>query len=118
QPGMVKVDRSERQRPAELVRAAAVARRFYLDGRSKIQIADEFGLSRFKVARILDEARANGLVRVEITLPAEIDSELSEALRLAYRLRHAIVVSTPDRPEGSLRAHLGRVAADLLTELV
>jgi DNA-binding transcriptional regulator LsrR (DeoR family) len=115
---MVNVDRSERQRPAELVRAAAVARRFYLDGRSKIQIADEFGLSRFKVARILDEARANGLVHVEITLPAEIDSELSEALRLAYGLRHAIVVSTPDRPETSLRAHLGRVAADLLTELV
>jgi DNA-binding transcriptional regulator LsrR (DeoR family) len=115
---MANLDRSERHRPAELVRAAAIARRFYLDGRSKIQIADEFGVSRFKVARILDEARANGLVHVAITLPAEIDSELSEALRVAYGLRHAIVISTPDRPEVSLRAGLGRIAADLLTELV
>jgi DNA-binding transcriptional regulator LsrR (DeoR family) len=89
---MANIDRSERQRPAELVRAAAVARRFYLDGRSKIQIADEFGLSRFKVARILDEARANGLVHLEITLPAEIDSELSEALRLSYGLLTELVV--------------------------
>ena len=45
--------------PAELIRSAAIARRYYLDGRSKLEIAEEFGLSRFKVARLLDEARAS-----------------------------------------------------------
>ncbi|CAO0826771.1 Transcriptional regulator OS=Streptomyces microflavus OX=1919 GN=G3I39_29525 PE=3 SV=1 [Streptomyces microflavus] len=31
-----------RMGPAELVQAAAMARRFYLEGKSKIQIAEEF----------------------------------------------------------------------------
>src|SRR3712207_496534 len=52
--------------PASLVLSASVARRYYLDGRSKTEIADEFGLSRFKVARLIETARATGLVRIEI----------------------------------------------------
>jgi hypothetical protein len=43
-------------RPAQLILLASVARRYYLEGRSKVEIADELGLSRFKVARLLDAA--------------------------------------------------------------
>ncbi|MCW2703257.1 MAG: transcriptional regulator, DeoR family, partial [Blastococcus sp.] len=43
--------------PAQVVLTASIARRYYLDGRSKVEIAEEFGLSRFKVARLLDAAR-------------------------------------------------------------
>jgi DNA-binding transcriptional regulator LsrR (DeoR family) len=53
--------------PASLVLSALIARRYCLDGRSKIEIADEFGLSRFKVARLIDVARSSGLVRIEIS---------------------------------------------------
>src|SRR6266536_1030302 len=66
--------------PAELVRLAAVARRFYLEGRSKLEIAEEFGVSRFKIARLLDQALASGIVRIEVGVPAQIDAELSGAL--------------------------------------
>ena len=104
--------------PAELVRLAAVARRFYLDGRSKLELAEEFGVSRFKVARLLEQALASGIVRIEIGVPTQIDDELSERVRTGYGLRHAIVVDTPEHPESDLRAHLARVAADLLTEIV
>jgi DNA-binding transcriptional regulator LsrR (DeoR family) len=45
-------------RPAQLILIASVARRYYLEGRSKVEIAEELGLSRFKVARLLDTARA------------------------------------------------------------
>ncbi len=105
-------------KPLQLVEAAAIARRYFLEDRSKKEIAEEFGISRFKVSRILDRARANGLVRIEIDLPASIDGELSDRLRAAYSLRHAIVVNTPHEPEKVLRAHLGEIAADLLSELV
>jgi DNA-binding transcriptional regulator LsrR (DeoR family) len=104
--------------PAELVRLAAVARRFYVDGRSKLEIAEEFGVSRFKIARLLDQALARGIVRIEVSVPAQIDTELSERVRTAYRLRHAIVVDSPEHPETDLRANLARVAADLLAETV
>jgi len=106
------------QKPVQLVEAAAIARRYFLQDRSKMEIAQEFGISRFKVSRILDRARAPGLVRITIDLPASIDAELSDRLRAAYSLRHAIVVTTPHEPEEVLRAHLGEIAADLLGELV
>ncbi|MBV8987282.1 MAG: hypothetical protein JO372_01850, partial [Solirubrobacterales bacterium] len=57
---------SEDLGPAGLVLMANVARRFYFEGATKSDIADQLQLSRFKVARILDQARAEGLVRIEI----------------------------------------------------
>jgi DNA-binding transcriptional regulator LsrR (DeoR family) len=104
--------------PAGLVRAAAIARRYYLDGRSKSAIAEEFGISRFKVARLLDDAVASGLVRIQIALPAELDAELSDQLGCRFGLTRAIVVNNPDGDEDALRQGLGQGAADLLAELV
>jgi DNA-binding transcriptional regulator LsrR (DeoR family) len=51
-------------------------------------------------------------------VPAEIDAELSDALRARYGLREAIVVGTVDESEGSIRQHVGRLAADYLTEVI
>jgi DNA-binding transcriptional regulator LsrR (DeoR family) len=104
--------------PAQLVLTASVARRYYIDGKSKIEIADEFGLSRFKVARLLDAARSSGLVRIEIGYPGVVEVDLSRRLQEAFELRHAIVIDTPDEDQGSLRQHLGKAAAELLSEIV
>ncbi|MDT3399984.1 sugar-binding domain-containing protein [Streptomyces sp. B1866] len=106
--------------PAELVQAAAMARRFYLEGKSKIQIAEEFGVSRFKVARVLETALERDLVRIEIRVPSELDAERSDALRARYGLRHAVVAeSTADTTEDTADPeNLGEVAAELLGELV
>jgi DNA-binding transcriptional regulator LsrR (DeoR family) len=111
--------------PAELMQAAAIARRFYLEGKSKIQIADEFGVSRFKVARVLETALERDLVRIEIRVPAELDADRSDALRARYGLRHAVVVESPTESAdtaaeeaGADPENLGEVAADLLGELV
>lgn len=104
--------------PAQLVLTASVARRYYLDGRSKIEIAEEFALSRFKVARLLEDARASGLVRIEIGHPGAVDVDLSGRLMDALGLRHCVVTNTPDDHPASLREHLGSAAAELLTELI
>jgi DNA-binding transcriptional regulator LsrR (DeoR family) len=104
--------------PAQLVLTASVARRYYVDGKSKIEIADEFGLSRFKVARLLDTARSSGLVRIEIGYPGAVDLDLSGRLRDRFELRHAVVIDTPDDDQPSLRQHLGKAAAELLSEVV
>jgi len=103
-------ERQARLRPSELIRAAGVARRYFIDGLSKVDIANEFGLSRFKVARVLDEARAAGIVHIEIVVPAEIDTTLSEDLRERFGLRDAIVVAVPDEPDRSIRDQVGRLA--------
>jgi DNA-binding transcriptional regulator LsrR (DeoR family) len=104
-------------RPAHLVLTASVARRYYLDGKSKIEIADEFKLSRFKVARLLESALASGLVRIEIGRPGAIDVVLSGELGEAYGLLHAIVVDTVEDDSLALRQLVGAAGAELLSEI-
>src|SRR6266487_3937017 len=81
--------RTHRPGPEELMQTAAMARLFYLENKSKIEIAEEFGISRFKVARMLENAIRDGLIRLEIHLPAELDADLSDALRTRFDLTHA-----------------------------
>ncbi|OIJ94963.1 transcriptional regulator [Streptomyces sp. MUSC 14] len=107
--------------PEELVQTAAMARRFYLEGKSKTEIADEFGVSRFKVARMLEAALQGGLIRLEVRLPAELDAECSDALRTQYGLRHCVVFASTEQDRGGAvlaTQRLGAVAAELLTEIV
>lgn len=115
---MARMREAETQGPAWLVQAATIARAFYVEGQSKTEIADTLGLSRFKVARILDEARAMGLVEVRVRLPAQIDPELSRLVRQRFGLDRAIVSEHDNGSAASLREDLGRLAAGLLTELV
>ena len=104
--------------PAALARAALVARRYYLDERSKVEIAGELGLSRFKIARLLDMARDSGLVRIEIGHPGLIDVDLAAQIMDRFGLKHAVVVDTQDDHAESMRRHLGQVAAELLAEVI
>src|SRR3989440_6234807 len=92
-------------RPARLVLTASVARRYFLDGRSKVEIADELGLSRFKVARLIEEAKLTGLVRIEIRGEGVLDVDLSARLRERFGLQHAVVVDAPDEDPAVLRQH-------------
>ncbi|WP_007024292.1 sugar-binding transcriptional regulator [Saccharomonospora iraqiensis] len=105
---------------ADSVWAAGMAHRFYVRGQSKIEIAEEFGVSRFKVARVLDTALRTGLVRLEYDLGEPVDPALSEDLRSAYGLRRAFVLDSTDgeRPREERRERLGALAARLLTETV
>ncbi|WP_205857043.1 sugar-binding transcriptional regulator, partial [Phytoactinopolyspora endophytica] len=106
------------QGPSELVLAGAVARRHYVDGRSKVEIAEEFGLSRFQVARILTDARSQGWVRVEIVLPGHIDDAASLAVQESLQIRRAIVVNVPEASDAAVREEMGAVVAGVLMEQV
>ena len=106
-------------RPTEVVLAARVARQFYLEGVSKIDIADRLGISRFRVARLLECAREAGMVRIEIGLPGgNLDAGLSAELCSAFGLRHAFVFDFPDNEEPALRHRLGEAAGQALMDLM
>jgi DNA-binding transcriptional regulator LsrR (DeoR family) len=106
-------------RPSEVVLAARVARQFYLEGVSKVDIADRLGISRFRVARLLDSARDAGMVRIEIGLPGgTLDPGLSAELCSAFGLRHAFVFNFPDNDEQALRHRLGEATGQALMDLI
>lgn len=75
-----------------------VARAYYLHDRSKVDIAQETGLSRWQVARVLTEARESGIVtiRVEDTDPS--GPGLAAQVEANLGVRRVIVV---DRGRGA-----------------
>ena len=106
-------------RPSEVVLAARVARQFYLEGVSKVDIADRLGISRFRVARLLEGARDAGMVRIEIGLPGgSLDAGLSAELCSAFGLKHAFVFNFPDDDEQALRHRLGEAVGQALMDLI
>ncbi len=101
-------DPRDRQRALMLT----VARRFYLGDESKVAIGADLGISRFKVARLLEEARDAGLVRIEIADEDHVDKQLSLELQDALGLSRAIVFdAAPGRTPIQMRDSVGRLAA-------
>jgi DNA-binding transcriptional regulator LsrR (DeoR family) len=106
-------------RPAEIVLAARVAREFYVEGVSKVDIAGHLGISRFRVARLLEAARSSGMVRIEIALPGgSLDAGLSAELCSALGLKYAFAYDFPDADEVALRRRVGEAAGAALMDIV
>ena len=102
--------------PRDTAVVVRAARLYYDQGRSQTEVAQELGLSRSNVSRILAQARERGIV--EITIhdpdgPPQRDEALEIALRTAFSLREAHVVSAPRAPAMETVAREG---AAVLTE--
>lgn len=103
---------------AELIRAALVARRYFLDGQSKVDIADQLGISRFLVARLIDLARHEHIVRIEIVAPLNVRTDLGLQLADTYELEEAWVLDPGPATGDDLRRELGRLGAVMLADLI
>jgi len=106
------------RRPLQRIQAITVARRYFIERQTKRKIGKDLAISRFKVARLIDEAIEEGLVRFEIDEAGELDARLSDQLREKYSLRNALVLAGPDLPCSALFEPLGRTAASLLEEVL
>ena len=89
------------------------ARRFFIEDRSKVEIAEELGVSRFKVARLLEQARETGVVTITVHDEGTPIPELADALARHLGLRSAVVVEAGPSAE-EIRTAVGGAAARLL----
>jgi DNA-binding transcriptional regulator LsrR (DeoR family) len=104
--------------PHELALMAHVARRYYLAGQTKSEIADELFLSRFKVARLLEAAQRCGVVEITINVPGDANADVARELEEALTLRRAVVVDDPDGGPDALLSSLGEAAITVLADVV
>lgn len=95
-----------------------VARRYHLDDESKVSIAKELGISRFQVARLLQEARRSGLVRIEVGSPGHIDEDLSARVANHLGLDRVVVVEAHPTSDQATFDLLGTALADELQGVV
>lgn len=103
------------------VRAATL---YYLDGLTQAEVAQRLGVSRPTAGRLVARARAQGLVRIEVSVPPtwrdDLHAETERALEERYELVEAVVVGRRVDDAGPIEdsasfAALGRAAAGLLT---
>lgn len=95
---------------------AYVAVQHLAHGRPILEIADEVGLSRFAVSRMVKRARELGLVEVRSTLVDPIDVTLSAHLAAHFSLSSALVVAVQGIEEEDLRSAIAAVAAKSLAD--
>jgi DNA-binding transcriptional regulator LsrR (DeoR family) len=96
---------------------ADVARRYYLDNASKVDIAKQLGLSRFKIARLLEGARERGIVQIQIKSPSPVDRALSEELAAALGIPRCVATTATGSAE-QIRGQVAEAAARTVMPLV
>ena len=94
------------------------AQQFYLEGKTRIEIAKQLNTSRFKVARLLESALKLGVVTITIQQGGLVEPDISAKLAQRFALKKALAVRANAHNPQELYNNLGRVAAKHLTEIV
>lgn len=93
-----------------------VAQLYYEQGLTQAEIAARVHVTRWKVGRLLEEARQTGIVRIEIVHPRARCHLEEEALRHRFGLEDAVVVPAVESPEGR-RRQVAAAAAEYLADI-
>jgi DNA-binding transcriptional regulator LsrR (DeoR family) len=91
---------------------------YYIDGLTQKEIGLRVGLSRLKVVRLLQRARAEGVVQIQIAPELRLNTELARGLEERFDLQEAIVTEPDEEGETIGRAgarFLERMLKDNLT---
>jgi DNA-binding transcriptional regulator LsrR (DeoR family) len=90
---------------------------YYIGGLTQQEIADRLGLTRLRVNKIVNQARADGLVRIEIQIPFASCVALEEKLKARFALHEVSVVPSVSDPDTQQQV-IGEAAAIMLQPLL
>jgi len=93
------------------------ARLYYEHDFSQQQIAQKLGVSRPGVSRLLNKAREQGIVRIEIKDPSDRGIKIENDLKKKYKLKKVVVVPEDDRVT-IVKRRLGQAAVKMLSEFI
>lgn len=94
-----------------------VAWMYYDEGLTHEKIAQRLGMSRVAVTRLLQKARREGIVQIQITRPLPVQFRMARQLEEAFGLKRAIVVRSYPEHRVTLDA-LGGAGAQYLQSLL
>lgn len=104
---------SSSQRERFLHEAASL---YYKEGRTQAEVAEIMGVSRTKVLRALQEARAAGIVQITIVDPSETNQLLATQLEQALGIGKVLVTTGRSTDASYTRQRVGHAAAGYLKE--
>jgi DNA-binding transcriptional regulator LsrR (DeoR family) len=102
----------------ELQMVLRAARLYYEDGLTQQQVADELGVSRPQVSRLLTRSRMEGIVRITIVDPFATFEEVEARLVETFGLRQAVVAAGEWLSGEPLRRRIGLAVAEYLRRVL
>lgn len=102
----------------ELRLIARVARMYYELNKRQSEIAEQLGLSQATVSRLVNRSKEEGIIRISISMPQGVYTELEETLVMKFNLRDAIVVDNMDEDEKMIQREIGAAAAYYLESII
>jgi len=90
---------------------ARISSEYYLENRSKVEIAASYDVSRFQVARLLAEARERGIVEIKVHFPSRVSAADTRRIESALRIGEVIVVADTTGDVIQARAIFAKAAA-------
>ena len=94
------------------------ARFYYEQNLTQAEIGRKLNTSRSTVSRLLQEARNNGIIRVQINYPWKRDFDLEHQLLERFQLREAHVLKSMNRSDDEVFRGMGMLASDFLDSFV
>lgn len=98
--------------------ALKVCHLYYEDGLSQGEIASKLAISRPTISRLLQFARDQGLLRIEIMDPLKDLDVLAQQLEAKYQLKKVILIFDATNDLDAINPKIGAAAADYLETIV
>lgn len=95
-----------------------IADLYYNQGRTQAEIARHFETNRFRIAKLLQDARTEQVVEIRINFTNERNRTMEQELTECYSLSKAIVVSTQYSSYADSCNQVGQVGAAYLNRLL
>ncbi len=95
-----------------------VAKLYYQLDFSQQKIADQLGISRPSVSRMLQQAKDEGIVQIKILDQTKSTELLGEQVKNKYKLKHCVIIPVLENQKDILKVELGKAAANYLYEIV
>ena len=91
---------------------------YYVEEQTQQEISALFGLSRFKVSRLLKKAKEKGLVNVQINVPSGDLTEMEVRIAKQYGLEQVIIVKVQEYDDKALSRQIGEAGARYLSAII
>lgn len=98
--------------------AINAAKLYYRSDYSQQRIAEELGISRPSVSRLLQYAKEKGYVKIQIFDPIEDMSHMEQELKERFSLYEVKIASATINDEQDIKKYIGRKAAEYLDSIV
>ncbi|WP_245413603.1 sugar-binding transcriptional regulator [Mangrovicella endophytica] len=90
---------------------------YFIGGMTQKDVAEELGITRLRVNKIIAQVRAEGLVRIELRLALGSSAELEQRLKQRFGLAGAVVVPALSDPLAQQRT-IGEAAGELINGMI